>query len=132
MAETIHAAIQEENVTVRIKASWSLGNLSDALVLRKGDSNAFEEIPDNLLLDLIEISVKKTSENVKIRINTVRAMGNFLQLMTEDMLKDQRFQKICEDAIRTLRHNCINNVNVKVGCYCLRKLSCVSTGTNSF
>lgn len=34
-AEAIYRSLKDDNLMVRIKASWSLGNLSDALVLNK-------------------------------------------------------------------------------------------------
>ena len=34
-AETIYRVLQDENFTVRVKCSWALGNLSDALVLNR-------------------------------------------------------------------------------------------------
>lgn len=34
-AEVIHTTLQDDNMTVRIKASWALGNLSDAFVFNR-------------------------------------------------------------------------------------------------
>lgn len=56
-AQTIYRALQEENVTVRMKASWGLGNLSDALLVL--ERPRAEEISPMLLLKLLQVLHEK-------------------------------------------------------------------------
>ncbi|KAJ9596933.1 hypothetical protein L9F63_012058 [Diploptera punctata] len=56
-AECVMRTVQDKSLLVRINASWSLGNLSDALVLNM-NSEEIEDISADLLLKLIETSIK--------------------------------------------------------------------------
>ncbi|KAJ8969071.1 hypothetical protein NQ317_001145 [Molorchus minor] len=64
-AESIYQTLKDDNVMVRIKASWSLGNLSDALVLNNKTGNSYEEIPDSLILKLLHSSIKEPTTTIK-------------------------------------------------------------------
>lgn len=121
VAEAIHRTLQDDNMTVRIKASWSLGNLSDALVLSRSDVDT-EDIPDNLLLRLLQISVKVASDNDKIRVNAVRALGNLLQLVTAELMNQKHFKDAVDKAIDVLVKNSTTGTNMKVrwnSCYAI-------------
>lgn len=96
-AETIYRTIQDTNPTVKTKASWALGNLSDALVLINPG-----EIPVQLLLKLFMVAMAACDDNDRIKSNAVRAIGNFLQIINADLLTDTRFKETTARATHTL------------------------------
>lgn len=118
-AEAINRTVQEDNVTIRTKASWALGNLSDALVLHP---NSISEVSAALLLKLFNIAITCSEDNDKIKTNGVRALGNFLQLIDSEFLSDQRFEETTARACSVLITNASAATNMKVrwnACYAL-------------
>lgn len=113
-AEVVHRTLQDEYVAVRIKASWALGNLSDALVLIRPNLDEFDGLPSSLLLNLIEAGIKGCSDNDKIKMNSVRALGNFLLLITSDLIKKISFGDAAVRAIDALVKNATRVLNMKV------------------
>ncbi|KAF5270704.1 hypothetical protein FQA39_LY01442 [Lamprigera yunnana] len=119
VAETILRVLQDSSIIVLIKASWSLGNLSDALVLNNADSTK-EQIPENLLLRLLKIAVKISNDHEKIKVNAVRALGNLLQLVTAEMFDQIAFKEATEAGLESLVRNSTTGTNMKVrwnSCY---------------
>ncbi|CAG9812627.1 unnamed protein product [Phaedon cochleariae] len=119
-AEAIYSTLKDENLLVRIKASWALGNLSDTLVLNRNCSKESEEIPEDLILKLLQISIKGSSDNDKIKMNTVRALGNLMQLFTDRMMEKSKLVEATEQAFGALVTSCTTGANVKVrwnACY---------------
>uniref|UniRef100_A0A1A9VP31 HEAT repeat-containing protein 6 n=1 Tax=Glossina austeni TaxID=7395 RepID=A0A1A9VP31_GLOAU len=76
--------VTDSNLLVRIKAFWSLGNISDALIAKDAERALPEEqISNELLYRLINESVNACSDNDKVRCNAVRTLGNLLRLLNE-------------------------------------------------
>ncbi|KAK9885381.1 hypothetical protein WA026_010880 [Henosepilachna vigintioctopunctata] len=120
-AEAIYRSFLDENLSVRIKSSWSLGNLSDALVLNSVNED-LEEFPHSLLLRLLEKSVAACNDNDKIKMNVVRSIGNLLQLITSDLAGKRKFKDIVELAVDCLIRNATTGSNMKVrwnSCYAI-------------
>lgn len=117
VAETIHRTLQDVNMTVRVKASWSLGNLSDALVLNQSATD-MEEFPNSLLLRLLQITIKIANDNDKIRVNAVRALGNLLQLITREFINQTNSRDIVEKGIDALVKNATVGTHMKVRWNC--------------
>nr|CAD7394973.1 unnamed protein product [Timema cristinae] len=115
-AEFILQGLGDKSLGVRIKASWSLGNLSDALALNKMNSGN-EDIPDFLLLQLLQASISSAKDNDKVRSNAVRAVGNLLRLLEEPTLCDPSFKGAVQDAVDVLVQNSTSGSNMKT---CLR------------
>ncbi|KAG5900627.1 hypothetical protein JTB14_005905 [Gonioctena quinquepunctata] len=119
-AEAIYSMLGDENLMVRVKASWSLGNLSDALVLNSKSPGGIEEIPEDLILRLLQISINGASDNDKVKMNAVRAIGNLMQLFTDVMMKRTEFVEITKRAFDALVRNSTTGMNMKVrwnACY---------------
>lgn len=96
-----------------------MGNLSDAVVLNKNDQSE-EDIPESLLIKLLEICVELCNENDKIKANSVRALGNFLQLITKESLQNKHFKETTNNVIRFLVNILRLSTNMKVkwnACY---------------
>ncbi|KAK4874117.1 hypothetical protein RN001_013477 [Aquatica leii] len=121
VAETIHRTLQDSSVIVRIKASWSLGNLTDALVLNLGDLTK-EELPASLLLRLLKIANKISNDNDKIKVNAARALGNLLQMLSQENLQQDIFKDTVYESLESLVKNCTTGTNMKVrwnSCYAI-------------
>nr|CAI5828887.1 unnamed protein product [Callosobruchus analis] len=123
-AEVIYRTLKDEHVSVREKASWSLGNLSGALVLSSKESKeAIEEISSEMILKLLKACICGASDNDKVKMNCVRGIGNLLQLVTEEMLKNDPFPDTVEKAFAVLVKCCTTGSNMKVrwnSCYALK------------
>lgn len=78
------------------------------------NSGTLEEVPDSLLLKLLEASIKGCSDNDKIRVNTVRALGNFLLLVSADLMANEKFREATMRAIDSLVKNSTSGSNMKV------------------
>ncbi|XP_050301710.1 HEAT repeat-containing protein 6 [Anthonomus grandis grandis] len=123
-AESVLQALKDDNLNVRIKASWSLGNLSDALVLnsKKLCDNNEDSIPDKVLLRLLEASICCANDNDKIKVNNVRACGNLLQLVDDILLEKECFKDASSQAMNSLIQASTVGFNMKVrwnACYAL-------------
>ncbi|KAH8387161.1 hypothetical protein KR093_005071 [Drosophila rubida] len=79
-AELALRLIGDQQLAVRIKAAWALGNISDALVAPITEQEV-EHISQSLLMRLIEAAVVACSDHDKVRANAVRALGNLLRLL---------------------------------------------------
>lgn len=73
-----------------------------------------EEISESLLLKLLQTAVKGASDCDKIKMNAVRAIGNFLQLIKSDLIAKSHFVQIIDISFTVLTKNCISGSNMKV------------------
>lgn len=78
------------------------------------NSASQEEIPYSLLLKLLEAGIKGCCDNDKIRVNTVRALGNFLLIVSPDLMENDKFKNACMYAIDALVKNSATGSNMKV------------------
>ncbi|XP_060803157.1 HEAT repeat-containing protein 6 [Amyelois transitella] len=120
--ENILRALAEPTLVVRTKAAWALGNLSDALVLNMKDPE-LDNIDDDLLARLLEVSVQCASDNDKVKMSATRGLGNFLRLITSEFLsRNSQIKTICEGAIGKLLECSCKVSNMKVrwnACYAI-------------
>ncbi|KRT79059.1 HEAT domain-containing protein [Oryctes borbonicus] len=122
-AEAIYRTLQDSNLTVKAKASWSLANLTSALVLNKNNPNIIEELPEKLLIDVIKISIKGCKDNDKVKANSVRALGDLLLLLSDEQMTLQEFRRNSVEGITSLISCLSSGSNMKV-----RWNSCHSLG----
>ncbi|KAJ2949139.1 hypothetical protein O0L34_g6080 [Tuta absoluta] len=120
--ENILRALAEPTLVVRTKAAWALGNLSDALVLNIDDSEA-DEIDDDLLLRLLEVSIHCATDNDKVKMSATRGLGNLLRIINkETILRNAKMKPLCEAAIAKLMECACKVSNMKVrwnACYAM-------------
>ncbi|XP_034231344.1 HEAT repeat-containing protein 6 isoform X2 [Thrips palmi] len=117
--EAVTQSLKDENQIVRMKASWSLGNISDSLVFNR--SEGCEEVPNSVLLELLQASVTASLDSDKVRANGVRALGNFLRLVSADAVR-QHGVDVIDKAVNALTRNACVGSNMKVrwnACYAL-------------
>lgn len=111
-SDAVIRALQHNTLDIRIKASWALANISDALVANSSDTNN-DIVSDDLLKRLLEVSLT-CKDNDKVRCNTVRAIGNLLRLVTEEHLKDEFWIKLSCRSIQELNNNVCHRGNAKL------------------
>lgn len=120
--ENILRALAEPTFVVRTKAAWALGNLSDALVLNLEEPDS-DEIDDDLLIRLLEVSLRCATDNDKVKMSATRGLGNLLRLIrNEKLLRNTQLKNLCELAIIKLL-DCawrVNNMKVRWNaCYAM-------------
>jgi HEAT repeat-containing protein 6 len=116
--ESILRLMKDTNIVARIKASWSLGNITDALIL-----NADVGVIDrNLLKRVFEMNIEAAADSDKVKSNVMRSLGNCLRLITDDLVQSPVFNQLAYQAIEKLVHNVTTGNNVKVkwnACYAI-------------
>ncbi|CAH2246737.1 jg8801 [Pararge aegeria aegeria] len=120
--ENILRALAEPTLVVRTKAAWALGNLSDALVLNMKEPE-IEDIDDDLLLRLLEVSIQCANDNDKVKMSATRGLGNLLRIIkNENLQRHIQLKSLCEVAIGKLLDCASRVTNMKVrwnACYAL-------------
>ncbi|KAL9981784.1 hypothetical protein ACROYT_G010531 [Oculina patagonica] len=106
-ANAVLTAMTDDKIMVRMKAAWSLGNLSDSLVNNMSceDSGFMEDFSDMLLLKLLHTSITAADDNEKVKSNAVRALGNFLRYTRTSTLEKAGFMEAVENAVQALVRN---------------------------
>ncbi|KAK2579621.1 hypothetical protein KPH14_011551 [Odynerus spinipes] len=89
LADIVCFGLEDQNLGVRIKATWALANLCDCLARRKCNEDT-EPIPlEILLLKLYQTSVIAAKDSDKVKCNAVRALGSILYICPDrEILKD--------------------------------------------
>ncbi|OWR52475.1 eg:34f3.4 protein [Danaus plexippus plexippus] len=112
--ENILRALAEPTAVVRTKAAWALGNLSDALVLNMEDPD-IDDIDDDLLLRLLEVSVRCADDNDKVKMSATRGLGNLLRLIkNKNIQRYPQLKTLCQTAIEKLLDCACKGTNMKV------------------
>lgn len=71
-----------ESLTVRIQAGWAVGNLTDSFLLEE----AHVETIHILYPSLVRCVITAMKDNEKVKVNAVRAAGNLLKIVTQEVL----------------------------------------------
>ncbi|XP_059614918.1 HEAT repeat-containing protein 6 [Phlebotomus argentipes] len=104
----------------RVKAAWALGNITDIQHL-KSDS-PLDRLRDDLLMKMLRISIGACEDQYKVRYNIVRAIGNLLFLVREDLLSQPAWQDLVRTVVECLIVNARDVKYTKVrwnACYAL-------------
>ncbi|KAK5858496.1 hypothetical protein PBY51_002630 [Eleginops maclovinus] len=123
-ANAILAALDDHSTNVRAKAAWSLGNLTDTLVVNMESVGVDfqEELSDMLLLKMLQAANRASADKDRVKSNSVRALGNLLHFLRETQLTRSAFQQPLEDAVRALVKTVQSEATMKVrwnACYAL-------------
>ncbi|CAH3110839.1 unnamed protein product [Porites lobata] len=111
-ANTVLSAMTDPKLLVRMRAAWSLANLSDSLVTNmcSEDTAFLEDFSDMLLLKLLNTSITAADDNEKVKSNAVRALGNFLRYIRTSSLEKAGFTEAVEKAVDALMRNLDSNL----------------------
>lgn len=119
-AELILPLMKETNLFVRIRACWSLANISESLLTNcKSD---YDRISDIILEKLLQSSMKSTLDNDKVRSNAVRTLGNLLCLILPKHLNILSWKRLTVCCIERLVTSIKSGNNSKVkwnACYAI-------------
>lgn len=98
-SDVIVRAMKDTSVLVRVRASWGLGNLSDAMLQQNMQERNLDEdgFSAPVLLDpVINVAISGSQDQDKVRCNAVRALGNLLQLLYDANVDDQQRNQLYE------------------------------------
>ncbi|XP_054250250.1 HEAT repeat-containing protein 6 [Indicator indicator] len=123
-ANAILDSLHDKSPNVRAKAAWSLGNLTDTLIINMetmGQSFQ-EEFSDLLLLKMLQSATEASKDRDKVKSNAVRALGNVLHFLQPCHIANPRFREAIEDSLQALISTVQSEATMKVrwnACYAL-------------
>ncbi|XP_004480055.2 HEAT repeat-containing protein 6 [Dasypus novemcinctus] len=123
-ANAILMSLQDKSLNVRTKAAWSLGNLTDTLIvnMETPDPSFQEEFSGLLLLKMLRSAIEASKDKDKVKSNAVRALGNLLHFLQPSHIEKPRFAEIIEEAIQALISTVLIEAAMKVrwnACYAM-------------
>ncbi|XP_068011058.1 HEAT repeat-containing protein 6 [Melanerpes formicivorus] len=123
-ANAILESLHDKSPNVRAKAAWSLGNLTDTLIINMetmGQSFQ-EEFSDLLLLKMLRSATEASKDRDKVKSNAVRALGNVLHFLQPCHVANPRFREAIQDSLQALIRTVQSEATMKVrwnACYAL-------------
>ncbi|XP_069612525.1 HEAT repeat-containing protein 6 [Ranitomeya imitator] len=123
-ANAILMSLNDKSPNVRAKAAWSLGNLTDTLIVNmESMGHTFqEEFSDLLLLKMLKSATEASKDKDKVKSNAVRALGNLLHFLQPYHIVKPRFSESIESSIQALIATVLGDGTMKVkwnACYAL-------------
>ncbi|XP_075051676.1 HEAT repeat-containing protein 6 [Mixophyes fleayi] len=123
-ANAILMSLNDKSPNVRAKAAWSLGNLTDTLIVNmESVGHSFqEEFSDLLLLKMLKSATEASKDKDKVKSNAVRALGNLLHFLQPHHIVKPRFCESIENSIYALIATVLGDGTMKVkwnACYAL-------------
>ncbi|KAM3933702.1 HEAT repeat-containing protein 6 [Leptodactylus fuscus] len=123
-ANAILMSLSDKSPNVRAKAAWSLGNLTDTLIVNmESMGQTFqEEFSDLLLLKMLRLATEASKDKDKVKSNAVRALGNLLHFLQPYHIVKPRFSESLESSIQALIATVLGDGTMKVkwnACYAL-------------
>ncbi|EDM05497.1 similar to 2700008B19Rik protein (predicted) [Rattus norvegicus] len=123
-ANAILMSLQDKSLNVRAKAAWSLGNLTDTLIVNMDtpDPSFQDEFSGLLLLKMLQSAIQASTDKDKVKSNAVRALGNLLHFLQPSHIERPRFAEIIEESIQALISTVVNEAAMKVrwnACYAM-------------
>ncbi|XP_053313681.1 HEAT repeat-containing protein 6 [Spea bombifrons] len=123
-ANAILMSLNDKSPNVRAKAAWSLGNLTDTLIVNMDNLglNFQEEFSDMLLLKMLKSATEASKDKDKIKSNAVRALGNLLHFLQPYHIIKPTFYETIQSSIQCLIAAVLGDGTMKVkwnACYAL-------------
>lgn len=117
-------SLQDKSLNVRAKAAWSLGNLTDTLIvnMEAPDPSFQEEFSGLLLLKMLRAAIDASKDKDKVKSSAVRALGNLLHFLQPSHIEKPRFAEIIEESLQALISTVLTEAAMKVrwnACYAL-------------
>ncbi|XP_067946711.1 HEAT repeat-containing protein 6-like isoform X2 [Watersipora subatra] len=104
-ANAVITCMEETNLSVKVKSSWAMANVADALVLNmaRDDFSSFaESFSDVLLVKLFSSATNACCGEEKIRYNGVRALGSLLRYTQPRTLQKRNMTDVIENSVKLL------------------------------
>ncbi|KAI8994959.1 armadillo-type protein [Pilobolus umbonatus] len=107
MAKTVLSHKEDKIVLVRVRSSWAIANLCDALLLEseKDSFNLREYISTSDWIDILTSATSAAMDNDKLRSNAVRAIGSLLRLTPKEYFENTRIMSLIANAMNSLVRN---------------------------
>ncbi|CAG8724060.1 4192_t:CDS:2, partial [Racocetra fulgida] len=93
MALTVIQQMSDQNLLVRVRSSWALGNLCDTMVILSDPSNVnprnanLNEFLINVLwAKIVKAGLSASNDNDKVRPNGVRALGSIIHVLPTNFI----------------------------------------------
>ncbi|XP_069470765.1 HEAT repeat-containing protein 6 isoform X2 [Ambystoma mexicanum] len=123
-ANAILMSLNDKSPNVRAKAAWSLGNLTDSMIINMDamGQSFQEEFSDVLLLKMLRSATEASKDKDKVKSNAVRALGNLLHFLQPYHIENPRFSESIEACIQALIVTVQGEATMKVrwnACYAL-------------
>uniref|UniRef100_A0A8C9WGS6 HEAT repeat-containing protein 6 n=1 Tax=Scleropages formosus TaxID=113540 RepID=A0A8C9WGS6_SCLFO len=124
-ANSILTSLEDRSPNVRAKAAWSLGNLTDTLIVNMASvgRDFQEEFSDMLLLKMLRSATSAClGDKDRVKSNAVRALGNLLHFLQPAHLSRSGFEGPMDEAVRALIDAVRSDATMKVrwnACYAL-------------
>lgn len=123
-ANAILTALDDRSPNVRAKAAWSLGNLTDTLIVNMQSVGLEfqQEFSDMLLLNMLRSATKASADKDRVKSNAVRALGNLLHFLQPGHLGKPVFVQPLQEAMKALIDTVRGEATMKVrwnACYAL-------------
>nr|XP_055111907.1 HEAT repeat-containing protein 6 isoform X2 [Symphalangus syndactylus] len=123
-ANAILMSLEDKSLNVRAKAAWSLGNLTDTLIINMEtpDPSFQEEFSGLLLLKMLQSAIEASKDKDKVKSNAVRALGNLLHFLQPSHIEKPTFAEIIEESIQALISTVLTEAAMKVrwnACYAM-------------
>ncbi|NWY58448.1 HEAT6 protein, partial [Chionis minor] len=123
-ANAILNSLHDKSPNVRAKAAWSLGNLTDTLIINMETMGQTfqEEFSDLLLLKMLRSATEASKDRDKVKSNAVRALGNVLHFLQPYHIANPRFREAIEESLQALISTVQSEATMKVrwnACYAL-------------
>ncbi|XP_053131596.1 HEAT repeat-containing protein 6 [Hemicordylus capensis] len=123
-ANAILNSLCEGSPNVRAKAAWSLGNLTDTLIINMEllGPHFQEEFSDLLLLKMLRAATEASKDKDKVKSNAVRALGNLLHFLQPAHVASPRFEQPIEESLQALIATVQSEATMKArwnACYAL-------------
>ncbi|KAK2525354.1 Heatr6 [Columba livia] len=123
-ANAILNSLHDKSPNVRAKAAWSLGNLTDTLIINMETMGQRfqEEFSDLLLLKMLRSATEASRDRDKVKSNAVRALGNVLHFLQPYHVANPRFREAIEESLQALISTVESEATMKVrwnACYAL-------------
>ncbi|KAG0197753.1 HEAT repeat-containing protein 6 [Mortierella sp. GBA30] len=107
MASTVLDMCRDPNLTVRVRASWAVGNLCDSMVLLKtsGQDDTLQEILTlPLWTKIMRTALMISQDHEKIKSNGIRAIGGLLRVTFEGIMERERHSLVKEAVYALIKH----------------------------
>ncbi|XP_062868208.1 HEAT repeat-containing protein 6 [Trichomycterus rosablanca] len=123
-ANAILTALDDRSPNVRAKAAWSLGNLTDTLIVNMESVGLDfqEELSDMLLLKMLRSATQASGDKDRVKSNAVRSLGNLLHFLQPVHLSKPAFLQPLDEAMMALIDTARGDATMKVrwnACYAL-------------
>ncbi|KAF5888966.1 HEAT repeat-containing protein 6, partial [Clarias magur] len=123
-ANAILTVLDDRSPNVRAKAAWSLGNLTDTLIVNMESvgQDFHEELSDMLLLKMLRSATQASGDKDRVKSNAVRSLGNLLHFLQPSHLSKSAFTQPLDQAMRALIDTARGDATMKVrwnACYAL-------------